>query len=400
MTELDIVRLRAETPGTARVLHFNNAGAGLMPAPVLQAVTDHLQLEALTGGYEAADAARGQLNDTYDAIASLINCHRDEVAVVENATVAWNQAFYSVAETLKPGDRILTVEAEYASNFMQYLRLRETHGVEILVAPSTDSGETDVARLGAMLDDRVKLISVSHIPTNGGLINPAAEIGKLARAAEIPYLLDACQSVGQVPVDVAEIGCDFMSVTGRKYLRGPRGTGFLYASRRMMDRFVPPVLDLHSARWDAVDQYSFAEGALRYENWENYEAGKIGLGVAVRYLLDIGIGAASDRLIMLAENLRAQLATLPGIQVHDLGARRGGIVTFTHDRADMVAVAADLRARGINVSTTSAVSTQIDMTRRGLDRMVRASVHYYNTEQEVDRFVATIAELTGAELTG
>lgn len=394
MAELDIERLRAETPGTERVLHFNNAGAGLMPAPVLQAVQDHLQLEAVTGGYEAADAARTQLADTYDAIAELINCHRDEVAVVENATVAWNQAFYSVADTLTAGDVILTVEAEYASNYIQYLRLKQTRGIDIRVAPSTATGEADVQAMANMVDDRVKLISVSHIPTNGGLINPAAEIGRIAQGAGIPYLLDACQSVGQVPVDAAAIGCDFLSVTGRKYLRGPRGTGFLYASRRMMEQFAPPVLDLHSARWDATDHYTVAPGAARYENWENYEAGKIGLGVAVRYLLDIGIDTVSARLITLAEMLRWRLAELPGISVHDLGQQRGGIVTFTHESADIDVLARELRARHMNVSTTSAVSTQIDMTRRGLDRMVRASVHYYNTEHEVDRFVAAIAELT------
>ena len=394
MGGLDVDRLRAETPGVEKVLHFNNAGAGLMPGPVLDAVTGHLQLEATHGGYEAADIARPRLDDTYDAIAGLINCHRDEVAVVENATVAWNQAFYAVAETMGAGYRILTVEAEYASNFIQYLRLKETRGVETVIVPSTESGETDVARMTELMDDRVKLISVCHIPTNGGLINPVAEIGRLARAADVPYLLDACQSVGQIPVDVAEIGCDFLSVTGRKYLRGPRGTGFLYASRRAMERFTPPVLDLHSARWDAVDQYTILPGARRFENWENYEAGKIGLGVAVRYLLDVGMDAASKRLTGLAESLRQRLSNLPGIKVRDLGREKGGIVTFSHAEADLEKLAQALRAQHINVSTTKATSTQIDMTRRRLDRMVRASVHYYNTESEIDRFVDAIGALT------
>lgn len=389
----EIERLRADTPGVANVLHFNNAGAGLMPRQVLEAVKDHLDLEAEIGGYEAAAAAEAARARPYDAIAAYLNCHRDEIAIVENATVAWNQAFFAVLETMQAGDRILTAEAEYASNYLTYLAARERKGVAIDVVPSTNEGETDVAALERMIDQRVKLIAVTHIPTNGGLVNPAARIGAVARAAGVPYLLDACQSVGQQALDVDEIGCDFLSATGRKYLRGPRGTGFLYARRSAMEKFQPPVIDLHSASWDRMDGYRWAEGAARFENWENYEAGKIGLGVAMDLMLEVGPARIERRVGELAAALRSRLSALPGVGVHDLGPMKSGIVTFTHPRHASEEVAARLRALDINVSSSSMFSTRIDMEKRGLPTLVRASVHYYNTENELDRFIEAVDQL-------
>jgi selenocysteine lyase/cysteine desulfurase len=222
---IDLARARAETPACERILHFNNAGASLMPAPVLAAVKTHLDREAEIGGYEAADEAADRLEAVYDSIARLLHCAREEVALVENATVAWQLAFHSLP--LAPGDRILTAMAEYASNYIAYLKLGKDRGVAVEPVPNDVAGALDVAALEGMIDGRVKLIAVTHAPTNGGLVNPAEAIGRVARRHGIPYLLDACQSVGQMPVDVRAIGCDFLAATGRKYLRGPRGTGFL-----------------------------------------------------------------------------------------------------------------------------------------------------------------------------
>ena len=211
---IDIELARAETPGCAHVLHLNNAGAALMPAPVLDAQIDHLRLEAEIGGYEAAARAQDKVDRTYEAVATLLNCGRDEIALVENATMAWDLAFHSF--DFQPGDRILTAEAEYASNYIAYLKTAKDKGVEIDVVPSDDSGQLSVSALERMIDERVKLIAITHVPTNGGLVNPAAEVGQVAKAAGITYLLDACQSDGHMPLDVEEIGCDLLSATGRK----------------------------------------------------------------------------------------------------------------------------------------------------------------------------------------
>ena len=390
---IDVAKARAETPGAENVLHFNNAGAALMPEPVVTALTDHIHLEAKIGGYEAAATANAAQERTYQAAAGLINAKPEEIAVVENATVAWCMAFYGFIQTLMPGDRVLTAEAEYASNYIAYLQAAKTRGIEIVMVPSDETGALSVEALENLIDDRVKLISITHVPTNGGLVNPAAAIGGIANAAGIPYLLDACQSVGQIPVDVEAIGCDMLSVTGRKYLRGPRGTGFLYMRKAMLDRFEPPMLDLHSAQWAAADRYELRDDARRFENWEDSIAGKIGLGVAIDYALSWGMEAIHERITHLAETLRDRLAATPGVMVRDLGREKYGIVTFTMDGIAPNQIRAFLAKEAINVTHSTVNSTRLDMEHRGLDAVVRASVHYYNMETEIDRFMEAVSGL-------
>ncbi|WP_439577364.1 aminotransferase class V-fold PLP-dependent enzyme [Elioraea sp.] len=388
---LDVARLRADTPGCARVLHLNNAGAALPPAPVLDAVIGHLRREAEIGGYEAADEAEPGLKMGYRAIARLIGAAPDEIALVESATQAWTLGFH--AFEFGEGDRILTARAEYASNVISFLHLARARGVVVEVVPSDGDGVLDVEALRRMIDARTKLIAVTHVPTNGGLVNPAAAIGAVARAHGIPFLLDACQSVGQLPIDVDAIGCDMLSATGRKFLRGPRGTGFLYVRRTILDRLRPPFLDLHSARWTGARDYAVEPGAARFEMWESSIACRLGLGAAVAYALALGIEAIATRIGTLAEILRERLAALPGVVVHDLGRKRCGIVTFTLEGVTARDTSARLRAQGINTSVSTAPFARWDMEPRGLSELVRASPHAYNTEDELDRFVSAIAGL-------
>ena len=299
---LDVALARSQTLACKDFIHFNNAGAALMPQPVLEAVVNHLQLEATIGGYEAKERELEKVDHIYDAAARLINCAPNEIAFIENATRAWDMAFYSIP--LKAGDRILTAKAEYVSNYIAYLQVAQRTGAQIEVIPSDEHGQTSVQALREMIDERVKLISITHVPSHGGLVNPAAEIGEIARNAGVLYLLDACQSVGQMPIDVNAIGCDILSTTGRKYLRGPRGTGFLYVRRSLIEQLEPPFLDMHAARWITKDRYEILPDARRFENWEMFYAGKVGLGVAIDYTLGWGLEAIWTRVWKLGDLLR------------------------------------------------------------------------------------------------
>jgi selenocysteine lyase/cysteine desulfurase len=380
----DITRARRETPGCENVLHFNNAGASLMPQPVLDAVIDHLRLEAAIGGYEAKEREIEVIDHVYAAAARLINCAPDEIAIIENATRAWDMAFYSIP--FKPGDRILTAKAEYISNYISYMQVARRTGALIEVIPNDEYGQTSVEALRGLIDERVKLISITHVPTHGGLVNPAAAIGQVAREAGVLYLLDACQSVGQMPIDVKEIGCDILSTTGRKYLRGPRGTGFLYVRRGLIGQLEPPFLDMHAARWLARDSYEICADARRFENWETYYAGKVGLGVAIDYALGWGIDVTWSRVSALAEKLRRSLGKKELVTVHDQGTVRCGIVTFAVKEMDSAEVKRKLAGHNINVSVSLEEYSRLDLSERGIPHLVRASVHYYNTEAEIERF--------------
>ena len=390
----EVDRLRAETPGCAEVAHFNHAGSSLMPRAVLDAVVDHLEREARIGGYEAEDEAADRIDGVYAAIAKLIGAQPDEIAIVENATRAWDMAFYAIP--FAPGDRILTSVSEYGSNAIAFLQVA-ARGVSVEVVPNDEHGQLSVAALADRLDERVKVVAVSHMPTNGGLVQPAAAIGRLARAAGAIYLLDACQTVGQLPIDVDEVGCDVLSATSRKYLRGPRGVGFLYVRRPLIERLAPPFLDIRAAEWTASGEYAVRPDAHRFENWESNVAGKVGMGVAVDYALALGLDAIWARVRDQAALLRERLAAVPGLTVHDLGAVKGGIVTFAVDGIEPPRVQAALREQAINVSTSSASSTRWDMDARGLTGLVRASVHYLTTDEECTRLVEAVAALAGSK---
>jgi cysteine desulfurase/selenocysteine lyase len=383
---IDVARARAETPGASQVLHFNNAGCSLPPQPVLDAVISYLQREATIGGYEAEAEAAPRLQATYEAVARLIGARQSEIALTDGASRAWAAAFYAIP--FQPGDRILCSVAEYA-----FLQVAARTGAQVEVVPNDESGQLDLGALARLVDERVKLIAITHVPTSSGTVNPAAEVGRIARDVGALYLLDACQSVGQIALDVAQIGCDMLSATGRKYLRAPRGTGFLYVRESALDRLSPLMLDHHSAIWVERDRYELAPGATRFEFFEANIATRIGLGVAAEYALAWGLPAIEERVMGLAAHLREGLASIPGVTVWDRGARLSGIVTFTVAGKAPDAVKAALLAQGINVSLPQIIAGRLDLEEKGLTTVVRASVHYYNTMEEIRRLCDAIASL-------
>ena len=389
--QFSLEAVRAATPGVDNVIHVNNAGAALPPSVVTDTVVDYLRREEAIGGYETADERHDQLEAVYDSLGALVGAPREHMAVIENATRAWDMAIYGYP--FERGDRVVTCRAEYSSNVLAFLQLERRFGIEMVLIDDDEYGQIDLAHLDAELTRGAAMVAMTHIPTSGGLINPAEEVGALCGEHGVFYVLDACQSAGQVPLDVGAIGCDVLSGTGRKYLRGPRGTGFLYVSERALDVLEPPFIDLHAADWTRVDDYEWRPDARRFENWETYYAGKAGLGAAVDYALGVGIETTAVRIADLAARLRNGLESLDRVAVHDKGARRGGIVTFTVDGVDATSVHAQLLARRINTSTSGPDRARLDLEPRGLPTVIRASTHYYNSEDEIDAVIAAVDEV-------
>jgi selenocysteine lyase/cysteine desulfurase len=356
---------------------------------------EHLRLEATIGGYEAENLAGTAIDSTYVNLAEMVGGQAEEIALFDNATHAWNAAFYSVS--FKPGDRILTGRAEYGSNVLAYLQVAQRTGAEVVVITNDESGQIDTEILRSLIDEHTKLIGVSHIPTSGGLINPVAEIGRIARAAGVPFLLDATQSVGQFPVNVQEIGCDMLSATGRKFLRGPRGTGFLWVRATFLDQLEPSVAEIGSASWDGHRGFTWEAGAQRFATWEKNYAAVLGLSAAVRQALDLGLAEIGIRAISLGAAIRERLGDLPGVTTHDLGVNRCAIVTAQVEGIEAPDVARALARERINVTTTVPHHTQFDTEDRRLPPMVRLSPHYYNTEEEIDTVVDVMARVAGLQ---
>lgn len=390
---MDIERLRAETPGCAERIHLNNAGAALMPAPVVRALQDHVDLESRIGGYEAEELCAAEIGAAYRSVARLLGTESRNIAFTENATVSNLQAISSIP--FAAGDLILTTRNDYASNQIQFLSLQRRLGIRVLRAPDDPAGGVDVQAMANLIrDQRPKLVCVTHVPTNSGLVQDVSAIGAVCRKADVLYLVDACQSVGQMPLDVRGIQCDFLSASARKYLRGPRGCGFLYASDRVLDRGLTPLfVDMRGADWVAADSYREAPDARRFENWEFAWALVLATGVAARYATTLGLETIQARVRALAVRLRESLATIDRVRVLDRGSELSGTVSIATVGADPSELVEALRTRRINVSAQTRVSAVIDYDDKGVSASLRISPHYYNTEHEIDQAVATIREL-------
>lgn len=388
---LDLSRLRQETPSCEQLLHFNNAGCALSPRRVTEAVDQHLAAEQRLGGYEAADAATDQLEEFYSELALLLNCQENEVAFIENATRAWDIAVHSIP--WRTGDEILIGQNEYVSNYLGLLSLQKRYGIEPHVIPCNPDGLVDPVTLSQAVSTRTKAIFLTHVASQCGDIQDAAAIGTIAQENGLWYVLDACQSVGQLRVKIEELGCDFLCGTGRKYLRGPRGTGFLYARRSKLTLTEPVFVDLQAAQWTETNQYRLRDDARRFETWERNTAGQIGLATALRYCNELGIDNIEQRVRDLAQLLRTKLNGSNCCRTYEVQDRASGIVTFRHDKVAPSVLQSLLRQQGINTSLCREKNAKLDLEPAGTGDLNRASLHYYNSEEEVARFVDVLTRL-------
>jgi cysteine desulfurase/selenocysteine lyase len=393
---LDVDRLRADTPGCELVVHLNNADSSLPPRQVVDAVVEHLRLEAHSGGYEAEAAATKPLQAARSAMGRLLGVDPLDLALTESDTSSWSKAFWGLAlgGWFDGGGRVMVDRAVYNSHYLSLLQARDRFGLAIEAIAAQPDGSLDLEDLDRRLDAKVRLVTATHVGTHRGLVNPVAEVGRRTRAAGVPFFLDACQSAGQLPLDLPAIGCDAATGTGRKFLRGPRGTGWLYVAPEWSERMEPPGIDGASASWVDEQRYVLSDRAGRFEQFETSYAARLGLGAAVEYALDIGLCPIAERIRLLADSLRSALAEV-GAVTHDGGTLRSAIVTFTVPGQDPVSVQRALAAAGINVSVTAAASARLDMEQRGLPSAVRASPHAFNSEAEIDYLVEHVGRLCG-----
>lgn len=379
---MNIDNLRKQTPGTNNVTHFNNAGASLMPQPVIDAMQEYLDSEINIGGYETQRLFLDKLEAFYPAASKLLNCKPQEIAYTQNASRAWDIIFYSL--NLQAGDNIITSTTEYASNMLSILQLAKNNNIEVRTVNNNEYGEICTKDLSKKIDDNTKLIAITHIPTNSGLINPSKAIGQIAKQHSILYLLDATQTIGQMPLDVNDIQCDFLCATGRKYLRGPRGTGFLYISESLIGKIEPIFVDLHAAYLTSEKSYELRKDARRFEVWETNLAGKAGLTAAINYAMKLGLDNTWKRIQELSIYAREKLKNIDGITLHDLGQQQCGIITLTHNKISCEALFEKLTNLNINTAVATQKYALVDMQQRKLESVLRVSIHYYNTIEEID----------------
>lgn len=392
-TDDELLKIREATPGCAHRIHFNNAGASLMPVVVKRAITDHINLESEIGGYEAATVRTDEINKAYSTVAHLLNCSSSEIAFTTSATDSFSRALSSIP--FKAGDVILTTNEDYISNQITFLSLQKRFKIQLIRSASTSEGGVDLNDFENCIKKyKPRLVSVSHVPTNSGLIQPAEEIGEICTKYNTLYLLDACQSVGQMNVDVKKLKCDFLSATSRKFLRGPRGAGFLFVSEKILSEgYEPLFIDLRGAEWIQANEYTPRKDATRFEDWETAYGLLLGTGAAIDYCLEIGLNRIESRVKYLSNYLRNGFVKINGVSVHDIGAQCAGIVTFHLKNSDPIHIRDFLLTKKINVSTSSRNNAVLDYDTKGIDWTVRASPHYYNTVDEANLLLEAVTEI-------
>jgi len=388
---MDINTIRAQTKGCTGKIFLNSAGASLVPSAVTEKMISYLSKEAEIGGYALAAQFNTELQEFYSESAKLLNCKPENIAFVTSATDAYAKAISSIA--FKAGDVILTTDDDYISNQLSFLSLKSRFGITIVRAANSTDGDLDLQVFEKLVQQhQPKLVALTHIPTSSGLIQPAAEVGLICKKYDVLYLLDACQSVGQLLVDVKEIGCDFLTATGRKFLRGPRGTGILYVSDRALNAgLVPMIFDMQGAKWSGFDTYELADTAVRFEFWESSIAGKLGLVAALKYVNEIGIANIEQYNAVLMKKFRTQLKDIKGLNLHDRGIRLSNILTFTIAGKSIEELTALLDANQVYYSISFKDFALIDFTRKNLERAIRFSPHYFNTAEELEKIVAILS---------
>ena len=391
LTSADVARVRQETPGLGHGVYLDNCGSSLMPEPVVAAMKSYLEQEISLGGYVAQEQQSAALSRVYTSLAELFGGSSADYAITGSAVDAWTKAFYSIP--LNAGDNIITVFNEYCSNYVAYLHREKRDGVEIRVARARQDGSLDIEHLADLVDNKTKIISLAHVASSDGLIADAKAVGQIAAGSNAFYILDACQAVGQIPVSFTDIGCHMATATSRKFLRGPRGVGFLYIDKAARQQLDPIVVTNKAATWISDGEYELSEDAAMFEAWESSCLVNMGFGAALDYLLMQGVGKTTAHLQALASGLRKDLAVINGVTIECPDIAEAAIITFNKVGWDAPLLKTAMAEKGITVQVSSIFHTRLDYGARGIETAARVSPHYYNTADELNRFLNVLESL-------
>jgi selenocysteine lyase/cysteine desulfurase len=389
---IDVARERRATAGSTLARHFNAAGAALPSVGVVGTVVDHLRREEAKGGYEAAAEMRESTERVYESAAALIGASAHEIALFDSAS----SGLRAILDALRPGrgQRIVASSSTYVSHALHIMSLSREHDIELVIAPTDASRQMDLGALEQILSDgKPTIVTVAHIPTSSGLVEPVAAIGEIVKRYGGTYILDATQSVGHLVTDVNEIGCDVLVTTGRKFLRGPRGTGFTYVRRELAESLPPIAPDVRGAQWNSLDGWDLDASARRFESWESAIAARLGLGTAIDEAMGRGMDATETWLQHAGVRLRVSLNELSGVRTMDPDRSGSAIVTFVVDGVDPSVAVQQLAERGVRVVSVPATHGQWDLGDRGVHSVVRASPHVYNDEDDEIALVESVAAL-------
>lgn len=383
---MNIDQIRADIPYLGDKIFLNSAGSSLMPRQVTEKINGYLKREEEFGGYYVSDILeKEEIQEFYSETAQILNCEPRNIAFAHDATDAYIKALSSIP--FKTGDVIITTKDDYSSNQIQFLSLKQRLGIEIIHIENLENGDLNISNFAKLVDQhQPKLVAVTHIPTNSGIIQDVESIGEICEERDIPFLLDACQSVGQIEVNVQKLKCDFLSATGRKFFRGPRGTGFLYVSDKILEKgYAPLLLDAKGATWETPDSYRLSETAIRFQTWEAPYALIVGLAEALRYLRSVGIGNIMDYNQQLMSKFRANMNSIPGVTVFDYGSKTCNILTFRKEGKSLEEIKSALNSNNVFFSVSEREWGLIDFDGKGVDWVIRLSPHYFNTTEEIDR---------------
>lgn len=387
-----VEQFRRDTPGCTGRIHLNNAGCSLHPQIVVDTVTNYLRDEAIYGGYELAAERQDAIQDFYRAAATLLHTQPHQIAFVNSATDGFSKALSTLP--FAAGDHIVTTINDYVSSQIQFTALQQRFGVQIVYAANTETGEVDVEDVRRLIRTyNPKLVSITHVPNNTGMIQPVYEIGALCAEADVWFFVDACQSAGQIPLDVSAMQCDFLSFSMRKFMRGPRGAGVLYVSQKALDAGLMPMLpDMRGADWTGKFAFEALNDARRFEYVEQSYALLLGSAVAMRYYLQADVDAVHAYTNALCAYARAQLSAMPHITLLDKGKHTSNIISLVSAKSDIHTFRDILFQHGIQCGAANKKFALLDFTAKEVEGAVRISPHYYNTQAEIDRLIEVIQE--------